>query len=290
MFGSRLVLAPRSLFSCHPLLSCHPERSEGSAFRLSTLHALGVSAFISSDVCPFNFKLSTVNFPPLTPFPATLTDHRQLAENTTTLSPAVATLTTRVKHKSCICHSYRKHPGWGSHPSSQEPILFCLGPRLFWNWHLRRYPGVGVLSFRPIRVGQPILAVLFPVSPVTDHGSRTTSYQSQGTKPFRIRTYGKRASNSFRIRTYKTRHLKPFRMNTYKKNRGGVPTLRTIPNHSEGARHVGLLCTAGMLNGIFGEGGAIACGPAPLRCPRDQGRGRCRRHGRRERAHRPLFW
>jgi DNA replication protein DnaC len=35
---------------------------------------------------------------------------------------------------------------------------------------------------------------------------------------------------------------------------------------------------------------AIACGPAPLRGPRDQGRGRCRRHGRRERAHRPLFW
>jgi hypothetical protein len=33
---------------------------------------------------------------------------------------------------------------------------------------------------------------------------------------------------------------------------------------------------------------AIACGPAPLRSPRDQGRGRCRRHGRRERAHRAL--
>ena len=35
---------------------------------------------------------------------------------------------------------------------------------------------------------------------------------------------------------------------------------------------------------------AIACGPAPLRSPPDQARKRCRRHGRRERAHRPLFW
>jgi len=115
MFGSRLVLAPRSL------LSCHPERSEGSAFRLSTLHALSVSAFNSSDVCPFSFKLSSacpersrrVNFPPLTPFPATLTSHLQLAENKTTLSLAVATLTSRVKHKSFACHSYKKHPGRG---------------------------------------------------------------------------------------------------------------------------------------------------------------------------------
>jgi hypothetical protein len=49
----------------------------------------------------------------LTPFPATLTGHRQLAENTTTLSPAVATLTTRVKHNPFVCHSYRKYPGWG---------------------------------------------------------------------------------------------------------------------------------------------------------------------------------
>jgi hypothetical protein len=47
----------------------------------------------------------------LTRFPATLTDTSQLAENPATLSPAFATLTRRVKHKSCVCHSYRKHPG-----------------------------------------------------------------------------------------------------------------------------------------------------------------------------------
>jgi hypothetical protein len=112
-FRARRPLRPRSR------LSCHPERSEGSAFRLSPLHALSVSAFSSSDVCPFNSKLSSPNFPPLTPFPATLTCHLQLSENKTTLSPAVATLTSRVKHKSFACHSYKKHPGGGVHPSIQ---------------------------------------------------------------------------------------------------------------------------------------------------------------------------
>ena len=106
-FRSRRLLAPR-----WPL-SCHPERSEGSAFRLSPLHALSVSAFSSSDVCLFNSKLPSPNFPPLTPFPATLTSHLQLAENKTTLSPAVTTLTSRVKPNPFACHSYKKHPGWG---------------------------------------------------------------------------------------------------------------------------------------------------------------------------------
>src|ERR1700726_4983460 len=45
---------------------------------------------------------------------ATLTNSSQLHDNTTTLSPAFATLTRRVKHKSFVCHSYKKHRGWGS--------------------------------------------------------------------------------------------------------------------------------------------------------------------------------
>jgi len=51
--------------------------------------------------------------PSVTPFPATLTSHLQLVENAAALSPAFATLTRRVKHKSFVCHSYKKHPGWG---------------------------------------------------------------------------------------------------------------------------------------------------------------------------------
>jgi hypothetical protein len=55
-------------------------------------------------------SLATV---PVTPFSATLTGHSQLTENPGTLSPAFATLTRRVKHKSFVCHSYKKHRGWG---------------------------------------------------------------------------------------------------------------------------------------------------------------------------------
>ena len=51
--------------------------------------------------------------PQLTPLPATLTSHLQRPEKSATLSLAFATLTSRVKHKSSVCHSYKKHPGWG---------------------------------------------------------------------------------------------------------------------------------------------------------------------------------
>ena len=49
----------------------------------------------------------------VSPSLATLAGLRQLAENTATLSPAFATLTNRVKHKSCVCHSCKKTPGVG---------------------------------------------------------------------------------------------------------------------------------------------------------------------------------
>jgi hypothetical protein len=51
--------------------------------------------------------------PQLSPFPATLTSTLQITEKPASLSPAFATLTSRVKHKSCVCHSCKKHPGWG---------------------------------------------------------------------------------------------------------------------------------------------------------------------------------
>jgi hypothetical protein len=78
-----------------------------------------LSSVISSG-CPFptspssqshfcNLRLVSVS-----PFPATLTSSSQLHENTTTLSPAFATLKDLATHNSFACHSYRKHPGWGS--------------------------------------------------------------------------------------------------------------------------------------------------------------------------------
>jgi hypothetical protein len=72
-----------------------------------------VLQLVTTPTSPYR-SLSTVSPPSATPFLATLASHRQLAENKTTLSPAVATLTDRVKHKSFACHSYKKQPGWGS--------------------------------------------------------------------------------------------------------------------------------------------------------------------------------
>jgi len=69
---------------------------------------------------PFNFKLSTFNASSPSPFPATLTSRLQIVENKTTLSPAVATLTDCVKHKSFVCHSCKKHPGV---PTVGQPLL-----------------------------------------------------------------------------------------------------------------------------------------------------------------------
>jgi len=49
---------------------------------------------------------------PATSFPATLTDHSQLTENPSALSPLPATLTSHVKPNPCVCHSYKKHGGY----------------------------------------------------------------------------------------------------------------------------------------------------------------------------------
>jgi len=186
---------PRPLHSNH----CHPERSEGSAFRLPVLSALSVSALSSPDVSSFNFKLSTVNFPSLSPFPATLTANSQLTENSATLSPVPATLTSRVKHKSFICHSCKKHPGWGYTLQSN-----------FFVAQISDLPVLPVTSHK-----SPVTASALFRAPVTRHQSRVT-------KSFTIRTSVKRARNSRRICTSKTQHLKPFRMNTYKKTGEGA--------------------------------------------------------------------
>ena len=58
-------------------------------------------------------SLRALDSPLVSPFFATLTNSSQLHDNTTTLSPAFAALTRRVKPKSFVCHSYKKHRGWG---------------------------------------------------------------------------------------------------------------------------------------------------------------------------------
>jgi hypothetical protein len=157
----------------HPLSSthCHPEHREGSAFRSSPLRALSVSALSSRAVCPFNFQLPSDNCPRLSPFPATLTNESQLTENPATLSPVLAILTSRVKHNPFVCHSYKKHPGWGVHPSSQV-FSFCNLTTL--------HSVLSAISFR-IRTSAKRAC--------NSHRIRTS--KTQDLKPFRIRTYEK---------------------------------------------------------------------------------------------------
>jgi hypothetical protein len=96
-----------------------------------------------------------------------------------------------------VCHSYKKHPGWGSHSSSQN-LAVLLAPN-----HK-----------------SPVTASVLSLPQVTSHQSRIT-------KSFIIRTYAKRARNPFRMRTSKTQDLKSFRIRTYKKTGGGYHSIAT---------------------------------------------------------------
>ena len=54
----------------------------------------------------------------------------QISENTATLSPFAATLTGRVKPKSCVCRSYKKTPG-GGYPSRDRSPNSAFSFQLF---------------------------------------------------------------------------------------------------------------------------------------------------------------
>ena len=62
--------------------------------------------------------------PAVSPLFATLTDTAQLVENKGSLSPLFATLMRYVRHKSFICHSYKKHGGC-IHPLSFLPCALA---------------------------------------------------------------------------------------------------------------------------------------------------------------------
>ncbi len=94
------ISAVRPLFSTIPCNSLYPLAN--AVLPCSMLSSLSTS--------PAN---SSVNSPSLSCFLATLADKPQLTENSPTLSPVPATLTGRAKHNPFVCHSYRKHPGWG---------------------------------------------------------------------------------------------------------------------------------------------------------------------------------
>ncbi len=211
-FGSRRLHATRSP------LSCHPERSEGSAFlscfSFSLRHRHSLSSPLTSvnSVPPvpvevlksprppathrsrpstaslessrgpfgsssFNFKLSTINLLRLSPFPATLTGHPQPAQNTTTLSPAVTTLTGSVNHNPFVCHSYRNTRGGGLPSAVSWHRLQCVLfrdalPRRGQQRRLRRNGKVSPSVQSPVTNHRSRLRLPF------FHRSRVTSHES----------------------------------------------------------------------------------------------------------------
>jgi len=66
-------------------------------------------------------------YPLAIPLFAILIPSVQIPENTTTLSSVFATLTRPVKHKFFVCHSYKKHLGWG-HTSC--PLSLIASPAI----------------------------------------------------------------------------------------------------------------------------------------------------------------
>jgi hypothetical protein len=111
------------MFPPRPTLP-RPTFSASSAKLPSTSkHCLSASSFAPPR--SVGCQLSAVSSP-VSPFPATLTSSLQITEKPATLTPAFATLTEIVTHKSFVCHSYKKHPGWGYPRLLRELCALCV--------------------------------------------------------------------------------------------------------------------------------------------------------------------
>jgi hypothetical protein len=94
----------------------------------------------------------------------------QISENTSTLNPFAATLTGRVKPKSCVCHSYKKTPE-GGYPSGD------------------RFPNLSSYCFPNLSSrGNRGICFLFGLhgSRDTDHGPRDTDHGTPDTAHERL--------------------------------------------------------------------------------------------------------
>jgi hypothetical protein len=183
----RLYLEPRRarrLLHARSPLSCHPERSEGSAFRFSPLHALSFNASNSCSSLPSNIP----TFEPSN-FQTTNLDAAS------SISPLYATLTKNTRGGGYAIVNFFV---------AQTSVCALLRQSIS-----HRSEAKDPQELKSLAVPPPLF-----LPPVTSH-------QSLITNSFTIRTSENRARNSRRIRTSKTRHLKSFRIRTYKKPGGG---------------------------------------------------------------------
>ena len=178
MFASHLTspsnrprrLQPLHSNPCHPHSNqCHPERSEGSAL-----------PFL---VAP---RRSLLALAPRNAFLATLAVTSQRTENPATLSPLRAALTRRVNLNPFVCHSYKKHPGWGP-PTSTLEFHFSLSPTLNRSGHTRT-PATPIPSLTSAHLPSPTgvggTAIARPSFPAT--GPAATSWSSLSQDSARI--------------------------------------------------------------------------------------------------------
>jgi len=152
-------------------------------------------------------------------------------------SPFPATLTTRVKHKSFACHSYKKHPGWGAATFNsfvaQTSVCALLRQSTSEIPEAKELQELKNLAVLPVSSHE---------SPVAAQALSSTSHQSQITKSCKIRTFEKRTRNPLEIRSFTTQDLKPFRIRSYRKTGVGGP--RILQAISDGpATHYSLLTT-----------------------------------------------
>jgi hypothetical protein len=154
----------------HPLhsIECHPERSEGSAFRFSPLCALRVSAFSSPSLSPFSFKPSTLN----------LFSSLDALDAASSVSPLPATLTKNTRGGG-TSHASAKNSN--RNPSVLDFQLSTVCP----------------VYAEPRREIRRRVDCFLPISFII------RTYAKRARNPFRIRTSKTQHLKPFRIRTYR---------------------------------------------------------------------------------------
>jgi hypothetical protein len=146
-------------------LSCHPERSVGSAF-----------------LCPLSQKRAV-----LSPLPAILTSHRQPPENKITLGPAVAILDAASSLTPLFATLTKNTRGWGTSASFLcVSSAYSASPRYLFLSSKTVSCKLSAVSVRPVTPNSFII--------------RTSAKRARNSS--RIRTSKTRHLNSFRIRTY----------------------------------------------------------------------------------------
>jgi hypothetical protein len=162
---SRFVIPSEARTSAPPSVFCEETSAPPSVFcEENLLFPFSSASLHASIITSLHQSNRSVGPLQLTPFPAALTCHLQLAENTAALSPASVTLADTVTHNSFVCRSCKKHRGVGYTVQTKFLSFPHASPDSF------------VIRISAKRAG---------------NSRRIRISKTQHFKPFRIRIYGK---------------------------------------------------------------------------------------------------